>query len=159
MKKIILILIMMGAYHANAGNINVKYGLGDDSLSPTVAQRILEVGYDDALAPGFIYRVAGGVYWDNTRALTSGFGFLSFGPRIRPVHFFYLENLIGVGAISKTDDLLGSHLQFSIDFGIGFTMADNASIGITYKHLSNAGIKAGPNQGRNFWLMSLRMNL
>lgn len=144
-----------------AGAISIDYGFGaENSILPNTEQKMINVAWDDGLWGPLHYKIQGGNYWDSGRdGLSSAYGFLGIGPHIEPAPWFWLSNYISVGGITKPDDLIGSHFQFALDLGAGFQMPSNkAGIGISFKHLSNAGVfKDVVNKGRNFWTIQVRL--
>lgn len=57
----------------------------------------------------------------------------------------------GIGFISDTDVYLGGHLEFNHNLYIGIKDKHDKSIGLSYRHISNAGLFM-PNVGRDFYL-------
>lgn len=85
---------------------------------------------------------------DNPRRSSSGFLGYSVGLRVK-AQYIYVESLWGICGISHPDNtFLSGNFQFMQDLGIGFIDELGRSIGISYKHISNAGIQI-PNKGRD----------
>lgn len=86
----------------------------------------------------------------------SGYGAYSLGIKVIP-NSFYLEAYLGGAFVTHTDKLLSTHFEFMHDLGFGL-QDGRKSIGLNFKHLSNAGIKK-PNIGRNFVQLSVKFPL
>jgi hypothetical protein len=73
----------------------------------------------------------------------------------------YLEGGFGAYVLSKTVNndttALPTSFQFSSHLGTGLALK-NASVGVAFQHLSNAGIKQ-PNGGINFYLATVSLEL
>ena len=73
----------------------------------------------------------------------------------------YLEGGIGGYVLSKTVNndttSLPTSFQFGSHLGTGLLLK-NASVGVAYQHLSNAGLKQ-PNGGINFYLATVGLGL
>ena len=98
--------------------------------------------------------------WSDTHGdgrKSSGFGGWSIG--IEPkLGTFYIHSFWGLIGITHTDSMLSTNFQFMQDIGVGLRDARGISIGLGYKHISNAGIQQ-PNKGRDFFFAQLQIPL
>jgi hypothetical protein len=86
---------------------------------------------------------------------SSGFGGWSLGLEPK-LGYLYAHSFWGVIGITNTDTMLSTNYQFMQDLGIGFRDERGISLGVGYKHISNAGIKQ-PNRGRDFFFVQLQI--
>ena len=118
--------------------------------SPTY-QKGLSIGRQSEWSV-FETKTEGGFWVDNSkRPGAKCSAFISYSLGIEPrAGAFYVNMFQGVAALSNTDTVLGGHLQFVEDVGLGVRDQEkNVAIGLFYKHISSAGIFL-PNYGRDF---------
>lgn len=156
LKTVLLLFALVFPSISTGKIISIGYGLGAEShIKPNGTQKILNLRWHHLVLKQLCYSVDGGIYFDNRRNISSGFGFVQVGPRIHPVKGVYVFNTFGPGFVSKTGPLLGGHFQFGIDLGAGVTEAfAGVDIGLLFKHISSAGINQ-PNHGRNYWMLNV----
>jgi len=155
MKHLFFILLILLTTTAHAGIMSVGYGLGaGHQVTPLSSQKIFNLTYSAPIASALHYQFEVGFYNDSVRGIPFvGHSFFQIGARIKPVPFMYFCNYFGPGGISRRDDLLGSHFQWSIDLCGGWEDPNTGvSLGLRIKHISNAGF-VQPNQGRNFYML------
>jgi len=108
----------------------------------------LSVGYQDHVL-FLATRLEGGGVFDRRRGgSSSAFGHASVGvePEYGPIYMHFFQ---GVGLMTSSDAFNSGYLQFFEDFGIGFRDREKGvSVGLSYKHISNAGLSE-PNKGRD----------
>jgi hypothetical protein len=156
MTKFLLPLLLL-AQTASAGEGYFRYGFGiwDDVPQGTV--KYFSLGYQEPL--GSVIRLQGdiGLITDsNVGRASSGILSLSTGPRTR-LGPFYAECLWGVGYLTHPDgSRLSGHLQFVNDVSVGLVGENGATFGLSFRHISNAGISQ-PNIGRDF--LTLRVGI
>lgn len=160
MRNVLFGLAFLLSTSTQAGVLSVGYGLGAQSkMIPQGSQKALRVAWHARILPQLYYSSDAGVYFDNVRGTWAIFGFAGVGTKIQPLSWFYLYNFFGPGFITRKDDLLGGYFQFAIDVGTGFVEPLlGTNIGLAFKHISSAGIYQ-PNQGRNYWLLSVGWEL
>ena len=164
MKYLLSIIVLLNSISSYADSF-VKYGIGigysgKDSYAET---KLLGLGYNSELlgdikALSFIkYQQELGFWVDNKtndKRKSSAYGNTSLGIDIKG-GFLTASSFHGVGLVSNPDIYLGSYYQFFHDISGGLTDdKSKASITLTYKHISNAGLKQ-PNIGRDFLLFKL----
>lgn len=160
MKKLLIALLLLTtpsfANHEKNHEITLQYGLGLlEGFSPRAQVKNFNVGYRYRLIGPLYVSLNGGAFFDAREDIATGYGFGQIGTVVHPFEWFYFENFFGPGAISQTDSRLGSHFQFGLDLGVGFREPHTkATIGVNYKHISNAGIKQ-PNLGRDFVMLKV----
>lgn len=69
---------------------------------------------------------------------------------------FYAQAVTGVAYITDPDSHLGGHVQFVQDAGLGLLSEEGFGVGLSYKHVSSAGLYT-PNKGRDFILLRLSL--
>lgn len=65
----------------------------------------------------------------------------------------YLSGSLGLAYVSKTNDHLGGHGQFTLRFALGHRF-DKYDLSLSTQHYSNGGTHS-PNQGENFLVLGL----
>lgn len=91
-----------------------------------------------------------GTYFEVDGNVTTAITFHSVGIHKDFKKHFWIEGFTGFGALSKPDDRLGGHFQFSEIGTVGYKQ-----IGISYQHISSAGIYK-VNTGRGFFLVNYK---
>lgn len=136
--------------------IGFKEGVGiTNSLNGNIG--IFSVSYEDKYNNIAMQKTELGLWTDSIKNHSgSGYGAYSLGIKVKP-DSFYLEAYLGGAFITNTDKLLSTHFEFMHDLGFGL-QSKRKSIGLNFKHLSNAGIKK-PNIGRNFLQISVKFPL
>lgn len=157
MKKYLLILTLCLSLHAD---LAFKYGVGlfqsaKDSNSET---KVFSLAYQDTLlGTDFLIKQYELGMWSDSRQdlgrLSSGFFNMSFGVRVNAPGT-YAEGLWGIGVVTHTDAYLGGNFAFNHDLSTGFRSESGATLGINYKHISNAGLY-NPNIGRDFLMIKM----
>jgi len=152
-----LIPILILITNAHAGQYYGGYGVGvfqKDSKS-FADIKLFNIGTQWDLYKLFKQKLEAGVWTDvkfeNRRS--SGYAAYSVGIRVEP-QILYVESFWGAALMTHTDGMLSSNFQFMNDTGIGVQDDAGRFIGISYKHISNAGISY-PNLGRDF--LSIKM--
>jgi len=156
MKKLVL-LFMFLSQPVFATDFMIKYGLGTgEAFTPDSQVKNIGIGIGGEINQLLCWRMNGGGFFDNRRNSITGYGFVKFGPMIKPAEWFWIENTFGPGFITRTDDILGSIVQFNISIGVGFRdPSSGVAVGLNFiDHISNTGIKK-PNRGRDFLLAKL----
>lgn len=154
MNKYLLLLIL--PLSANSQVLGFKEGIGiTNSLNGNIA--VFSASYEDKYNHIAMQKTEFGLWTDKAKNHSgSGYGAYSLGIKVKP-NSFYLEAYLGGALISDTDKLLSTHFEFMHDLGLGL-QSERKSIGLNFKHLSNAGIKK-PNIGRNFLQISVKFPL
>jgi hypothetical protein len=154
MRKFSLLIILLASLcssDAKAGSF-WRYGLGvGNSAEKSVAEtKLLSFGYEEDWFGPFIKQYEVGAYFDTAGGgrTSSGFGNISMGIEVNP-GYLVLRSVHGVGAITTPDSVLGGWFQFNNDITLGIKDNHHNMIGLTYKHISSAGIYK-PNRGRDF---------
>lgn len=131
----------------------IKYGANVPSEAEKLGRtKALFLSYQDKLFGPIIQQYEGGFWFDNSGIegrRSSGLLGYSLGVNANAGSFF-AQALVGPSLITSTDSNLGGPFQFNNDFGFGIKDQETGgSVGITYKHISSAGIEL-PNKGRDF---------
>lgn len=127
-------------------NLNLKYGLGFLQSSNS---QVVTLGYQTNFYQSFSSNVECGGWLDQNKGHNPSVTCAAqLGLRVI-LTSFYAESLHGVGFINHPDGLLGSKFEFFHDVGFGIRDSANNSLGLDFKHTSNAGLSK-PNIGRNF---------
>ena len=162
----VLLLMISTAY---ADNITFKYGLGMDATFQKAPSDVkyISFGYEQDLT--FIFRAKYDVgYWndigtdhivgpDTLARNSSAFVSASVGIRVQP-HWIYVENYWGISYLPNPDSQLGLPFEFTEELGIGVMDQEGKSIGIEWRHFSNAGLSK-ENKGRDFFLINVGVPL
>lgn len=131
----------------------IKYGSNVPSESERIGRtKAIFISYQDVMFGPLIHQFEAGTWFDNSGIegrKSSGLLGYSLGVNANAGSFF-AQALVGPSFITATDSNLGGPLQFNNDFGFGIKdQHTGGSIGITYKHVSSAGLEL-PNKGRDF---------
>lgn len=149
---LVALLILLAPYRALADSF-LKYGIGlsrsaESSASET---KMFSLGFRDQLFGGLVYQYEGGMWIDSASKgrMSSAFFDAGIGLEVRSGDLV-LRSIHGVAFISTPDSYLGGYFpNFNHDIYVGIKDSNENSIGISYKHISNAGLMP-PNVGRNF---------
>jgi hypothetical protein len=136
-----------------------KYGLGlNEGSFPDTTTKILSVGEVSPLSNIFDYQLEVGVFSDNNQ--TQGLiGFISPSLGLQTKGSgLYVSYFLGPALLTSTDTRLGSVFEFNNDFEAGIRDDRGVSIGVDYKHFSNAGLTSN-NIGRDFFTIKLSIPL
>ena len=160
MRKWILSLLLI-TVPVQADSI-VKYGLGvgSSAKNSNTEVKTISIAYQENAFGPIIYQLEGGIWTDSrsdVKRKGSGFGDAGIGFNIDAGNL-YCQTVVALAIITDTDSMLGSHFQFNNDLAIGLKDRDGNSIGLNYKHISNAGL-VSPNIGRDFIMMRLAIPL
>jgi len=131
-----------------------KYGVGLNEDIKTV--KTFTLGYQAPLFAIFDYQLEGGMFNDSkqTQGLIA-FSNVSIGVSTFTTSGIYAKIFFGPALISQTDTRLSSIFEFNHDLEFGFVDKKGLSIGVNYKHMSNAGIVL-PNYGRDLLLLKIQ---
>jgi hypothetical protein len=146
---LLLVLFVSPAF----GDTVIKYGANVPNKEENIGStKSLFVADQDILFGPFVRQYEFGGWIDNSGIegrSSSVMASASLGVHVNAKYAF-AQALVGPSIISDTDSNLGGHFQFNNDFAIGLRDPETkATIGLSYKHLSSAGIYK-PNKGRDF---------
>lgn len=145
-QKLAIALLLFTTATARADSF-LEYGLGlNDNGTQT---KLISAGYSAPWFLCFDYKLEGGGFIDkNFVAFATG----NIGLVVK-TSSLYAKVFFGPALITEHDNRLTGAFQFNHDAEIGL-QSEGYSIGINYKHLSNAGLMS-PNAGRDFLLLKL----
>lgn len=156
MRTLILLLLLMpiNSFSADLGFMKLGSGLDSNNWFST---KILSVGYQSHLIGLFDYQLETGMFNDlyQPQGLI-GFVGASVGVHVDTSSGFYAKLFFGPSAVTQTDTRLSSIFEFNDDIEVGLKDARGVSVGINFKHLSNAGFVL-PNLGRDFLILQLQL--
>ena len=153
MRLILLLLTLCSSALADDGGTYIKGGLGlNGSLG---ASQSLFLGFQGPITSIFIWQMETGAYYVDNQ-MPSIIGLLGGSAGISVGRKVYGKLLVGPSVITATDSRLPSNFQFNDDFEIGIRDGKDYSLGLNYKHISNAGLTGG-NGGRNFLMLKLQV--
>lgn len=147
MKPLLLLLLLSSS--AMAGPI-VSVGVGKNIVSHLPFERVIHVGYEIGLTANIFVKPEVGYFLDTQNHAASSYWVgMPLLLEVASPYGTFVRMGFGPSYIKTVDHVqLGSHLEFDIEGGIG--MKDKGlSLGLFYKHFSNAGFKQ-PNMGRDF---------
>jgi len=158
MKNWMTSLIMLAISTSAQAESYFKYGLGifNSAKDNKVETKTIAIGQSEKWLGALLTQYEGGIWTDSRSDLgRSGSGYfgISVGLDVQ-AGYIYSQALWGVAGISHIDSMLGGHLQFNNDLGLGIRDCNGYSIGMNYKHISSAGIFT-PNQGRDFLMIKM----
>lgn len=135
------------------------YGLGiaNSAKYEQVETKVIGIGYRDQTILGLTQQVELGHFSDSTQLdgrLSSWWAGYSLGIEVQSPTGLVLRLMIGPSLISTPDAYLGGYFQFNNDAFAGLRDESGKSIGVSYKHLSSAGLES-PNVGRDFLLFQV----
>ncbi len=147
----VLLLLLSTAFatenHPYSPFLKLAGSLNAPSL---VTNKLVSGGYQHKLAGLFDYQLEGGFFVDNpthskTVFISPSVGITSSNPLI------YSKVFVGPTLITHTDEHLSTPYQFNIDLEAGIKDTRGNTIGVGYKHFSNAQLCNGcSNLGRDF---------
>jgi hypothetical protein len=159
MRTLIAGLIAIALASPASAGIYGRYGLGVFNSAQTrpTETREISLGYVDQWFGPLIKQIEVGGWADSAGhgRHSSGFGSISTGIDSKP-GYLVLRFTTGLSMITSPDEMLGGRFQFNQDFLMGFADKRKHIIGISYKHISSAGIYE-PNKGRD--MISLYMEI
>lgn len=144
-KKIMSVIVLLGYCGVANAYENIVYRMGF-GLSNTKDSALYSLGYERNFKHSiFQYKFDVGA-WTTTRPgrASSPYGAFLLGPKFGDDTGFNLRTMAGISIIGLTDEMLGSNFQFTEEAIISYQ-----TVGIGYKHVSNAGI-VKPNLGRDY---------
>jgi hypothetical protein len=135
------------------GSVNYKFGTGLSHGGINIVDgkvSLFSLSHEREISSLFQRKLETGVWADSSGKgrLGSAYGNYSIGVSVEPVPF-YVNTFVGVAGISSPDVFLSTFFQFTHDIAIGIEDKKHRRFGLSFKHISNAGIKS-PNIGRNF---------
>lgn len=145
---------------SNASEVGIKYGLQVTDQVTAKEVKFVSAEYQAPISNIFRHKFAVGSWFDqniNLGQSSSQFTAYSMGIKV-DAGYLYVENMFGIGLISRTDALLSTNFEFTEELGAGIQDKLGKYIGFTVKHFSNAGLQL-PNYGRNFMLISAGVRL
>lgn len=153
---LLILLSPISAHALDAGyGTYFKYGLGLNG--GTTDMKTFAFGYQSPLGLVFDYQLEGGMYVDNTEAQgLIGYINADVGLSVISKSGIYAKIFFGPALITQPDDRLSSILEFNHDLEAGFVDKRGVSLGVNYKHMSNAGLFP-PNLGRDMLLLKLQI--
>lgn len=159
MIKLLIAFLTITAARANE-QLDLKYGLGvfTEDAKPGLVKYFGLSYTNDFMYKPLSQRAELGVWADaNSARSSSGIFSYMLGLQVKP-SIFYLESFWGMAMITNTDARLSTNFQFAHDLGVGLKDNQGRYLGVTWKHISNAGIQQ-PNQGRDFILIQVGSDL
>ena len=153
----VFLFTLLFPYRALAESF-AKYGIGVyKSAELTAAEtKIFSLGFRDDLLGPFVYQYEGGIWFDSAGSgrKTSAFFDAGLGIEVRSGDLV-LRSTHGLAFISTPDSYLGGYFpNFNHDLYVGIRDKTGNAIGLSYKHISNAGLMP-PNVGRDFITVDL----
>jgi hypothetical protein len=150
MYKYVLIILFLSLNALADGEKLMRLQLGMDNSPSLPDVKALSLGYSNSLTYIFDYKIEGGLFTDLTQSQgIIGFGGPSLGLSSKTKSGFYSKIYFGPAFITQTDTRLGGLFEFQTDIEIGLSDYRGIDIGISYKHISDAGITP-LNLGRDF---------
>lgn len=160
MDKILLgFLILAYSQNLPANELSVGYGLGVfNSAKYSIAEtKTANIAYRHFLIPGLFWQARAGFWGDGSgdpSRRSSAYG--STGPGfevdLSPIE---IRSSWSLAYISTPDGYLGARFpQFNDDIYLGVRDKNQTGIGLSYGHLSSAGLVM-PNKGRDFLILEL----
>lgn len=148
-KPVMLAFVFLASGWGNADDFVIDFGVEPIKKNYSYSDVMtLRLGYVQEVKPNVLWKVDFG-YWKDDRkgGANSFYGGPSIGLQVEP-WIFLVQVFAGVNYITQRDEYLGGNWQFKEDLFLGL-QEGNGSIGLTFTHLSSAGIYK-PNIGKNF---------
>ncbi len=146
---LIMLGLLMIAKHSLADSISVRGGPSLQDGKPNGESKYFGVRYEAPLGIGYIATEGGGWVDNGEGRKSSLFMKGQVGAVPGPKIGVFGKAFLGPCFISAIDTMLGGHLQFCTDIGVGVRDKDTF-MSVGYGHVSSAGIYS-PNTGRD-WL-------
>ncbi len=147
----ILYLFSFLAYRAYADEVYTGamvgvFNSGKKSLSET---KFVNLGVRQDIIPGLVQQFEGGGWVDiaGDGRKDSLYGAYQLG--VEASHIVTARVMAGPAIVTTPDAMLGGPFAFTEDFFLGIRGDEGATVGLKYKHISNAGLEP-PNVGRDF---------
>lgn len=118
---------------------------GKDSHAET---KFLNMGHRDYLGLGITHQYELGGWVDIAGRGRSSSGYAAYQLGVETDGSVFARVMAGPAVITTPDAYLGGYLAFTEDFYFGLRGSNNNTVGILYKHISNAGLFQ-PNVGRD----------
>lgn len=148
------LLLALLPLNASAFQIQASYGVNPPWKGVHVKTAQLSLSHP--LSGSFIHKLSYGHWFEGSRS--GGLPAYSIGAEITSLPLSAALTW-GIGYLPKPDDYyLSGHLQFVNDVSVGVRASDCVTIGLAYRHISNAGIVM-PNRGRDFLMFNLGWGL
>lgn len=136
----------------------LKYGVGvfNSASNKFSETKAISLGYRDRLLGPFVYQYGGGIWIDSAGNGRKGSGVFDISIGIEAVSKdLVLRSAHGIATISTPDAYLGGYFpNFVHDLYVGMRDQRGVAIGLSYRHISNAGLMS-PNMGRDFLFVDL----
>ena len=147
MRYLLILLLALNCY-ADDKDIYLKFNTGiDDKIG---SARLLAVGYQAPFYKILDYQLEGGAFRDSHQVQsTIAYGSATLGFTVNAQSGTYAKIFAGPALVSSTDSRLSSIFEFNDDLELGIRDKRGLALGISFKHISNAGL-VPPNTGRDF---------
>ncbi len=154
---VLLPLIFISSVQANELSFGLGLGIGNSAVNSSVETKVLTASHIWDIYDGFYAKARAGYFSDKSGDPTrqsSGFGSFGLGMLVdlKPIE---VRVGYGLAAITTPDSYLGGQFpQFSGDLYLGVRDRVGNGIGVSYQHISSAGIWT-PNVGRDFMILEV----
>lgn len=128
---------------------NAMIGVANSGKSSPSESKLLAFGHRDPLALGLSYQYEFGGWADRAGNGRKSSGYGAFQVGVEAGDYTVARVMFGPTLITTPDAYLGGHFNFAEDFFFGIRGKSGNTVGIIYKHVSNAGLTE-PNMGRDF---------
>jgi hypothetical protein len=155
MSKINLLIVSLLLSSTTYANEYIKYGVGLNGVPG--ATKSLFVGYQADITQVFMYQLEMGGYRDTNQVQGAvGLVSASIGVNTISTSGVYMKVFFGPCFNTQGDSRISGNFQFNNDIELGIKGINSFSIGLDFKHISNAGLLS-PNQGRDFLMLKLQL--
>lgn len=149
MKYITLVLILITSVSKADDYMTAAVGVFNSGKDSHAESKFINVGHRDSTILGLTYQYEIGGWTDTASHSRSGSVYGALQAGVETDGLVFARVMTGPALITSPDSYLGGYLNFTEDFYIGLKGPNSNTVGIKYKHISNAGLTQ-PNLGRDF---------
>lgn len=149
MRYITLLLLLITSLAEADDYATVSLGVFNSAKQSHAESKFINVGHRENTILGLTYQYEAGGWTDVAGGGRGGSGYGAVQAGVQTNGPIYARVMTGPALITSPDSYLGGYLNFTEDFYIGLKGPNGNTVGVKYKHISNAGITQ-PNVGRDF---------
>lgn len=124
-------------------------GVANSGKASLTETKLFNFGHRDKFLFGLSYQYEVGGWIDIAGQGRKGSGYGAYQIGVETDGPIFARVMVGPALITTPDAYLGGAFNFTEDFYLGLSGKNGNTIGVLYKHVSNAGLEP-PNMGRDF---------
>jgi hypothetical protein len=161
MKRLVALLLIFAINVCEAQElIYANWGVGYNDVKGSIDDKIKYAEVGEHIQYRILDTKLGVGGWSDVNSGYRDAVFANYlvGVETRMKQGLYFSYMLGPAVISETDPKLGSNIQCSHEFEIGYRDTRGEKVKIDIRHFSNAGV-VRPNEGRNFIGLGLEFKI